>query len=232
MQHLIYNLAEAFNSSVILGLGASFVAGILFSFSPCVYPLIPITLGIVGATQVSSRLKGFYTSLVFVLGICLTYTVLGIIASFFGLLLMKFFINPVTYFALAVIFFLLGLIMADVVKLKLPFFSFDYPKRKGLFSVFLLGLVSGLAVIPCNFPVLGAILSLISMKKNVFYGGGALFIFSLGYGTILIILGTFTSLIKKLPKAGNWLIIIKRILGLVLILVGVYFTLKFINLIR
>ena len=90
-------------------------------------------------------------------------------------------------------------------------------------------MISALTVAPCIFPVLGAILTLISLKGNALYGGTALFLFSLGYGLILIILGTFSSLIRKLPKQGLWLIIIKKSLGVILILVGGYFILKFIG---
>ena len=83
-----------------------------------------------------------------------------------------------------------------------------------------------------NFPVLGAILSLISLKKSVFYGAVCLFIFSLGQGLILIILGTSTALLKKLPRQGKASLAIKKVFALILILVGASFFIKFISLIR
>jgi len=234
MPHLLLELEEIFKASPFLGLGASFLAGILVSFSPCIYPLIPITLGIVGAESASTRLKGFLIGLTFVLGISLVYTILGIISSFFGILLGTFLANPITYLILTIVFFILGFSLLEGIKINIPFFAFNYEcsKNKEFFSIFILGMVSGLAIIPCNFPVLGAILSLISLRKSVIYGGVALFLFAIGYGVILIVLGTFTALIRKLPKQGLWLIITKKVSGLILIAVGVYFLLKFIALIR
>ncbi len=207
----------------------SFLAGFLASFSPCIYPLIPITLGIVGSASEASRSKGFLLSSVFVLGICTIYSILGVISAFFGLLLGTFFINPITTFILAIIFIVLGLSFMGVINLKIPFLSFAHQPdpKKGLLSLFALGIVSGFAMIPCNFPVLFSILNLISSKKNVIYAAVALFIFSLGYGLILIILGTFSSLIRKLPKQGKWLIIIKCFLGLIIIGVGIWYLKQF-----
>lgn len=219
-------------ASSVLGVAVSFLAGILSSLSPCIYPLIPITLGVVGATQATSRVKGFLLSVTFVLGIATTYTALGVIASIFGVLLSKFFINPFTYFTLAVIFALLGLYTLDVIKPNISFFTPSYNSKSGSFSIFILGMASGFALIPCNIPVVGAILSILSLKKNILYGALCLFAFSLGYGSILIILGTFTSLIHKLPKQGLWLIMIKRAIGGLLIITGVYFLIKFINILK
>ncbi|MCD6583884.1 MAG: hypothetical protein J7K71_04295 [Candidatus Omnitrophica bacterium] len=86
-------------------------------------------------------------------------------------------------------------------------------KGGSLFSVFLAGIVSGIAVTSCIFPVVGSILEIISLKRNVLYGVVNLFFFSLGYGVIPLILGTFGSLISKLPKIEDWLIIIKKCLS-------------------
>ncbi len=234
MLHLLLELEEIFKASPFLGLGASFLAGILVSFSPCNYPLIPITLGVVGAETASTRLKGFFISLTFVLGIAFVYTVLGMISSLFGVLLGTIMANPITYLILTIIFFILGLSLLEGIKINIPFFAFNYEcsENKELFSIFILGMVSGLTIIPCNFPVLGAILSVISLKKNVLYGGLSLFLFSLGYGVILKILGIFTALIRKLPKKGHWLIIAKKTSGVILIAVALYSLAKFIMLIR
>ena len=94
-------------------------------------------------------------------------------------------------------------------------------------SLLFMGMLGAFALIPCNFPVLGAILALIAGKRDVVYGAVCFFCFALGYGSILIVLGTFTGLINKLPKQGPWLIIIKKFIGLVLLLVGCYFFYRF-----
>jgi len=234
VDQLLISLEKVFTTSAALGLGASFLAGVLVSFSPCIYPLIPITLGIVGVESASTRLRGFWISLVFILGICFIYTILGVISALVGKLFGAFFINPLTYLVLSLILFSLGFSSLTGFTINIPFFSFNYDssKPKGFFSIFILGLISGLGIIPCSFPVLGAILSLISLRQNVVYGGVALFLFSVGYGALLIVVGTFAGLIRKLPKQGQWLIIVKRISGLLLVTMGMYFFLKFISLIR
>jgi len=229
----LINLGNFFTPSTFLGLGASFLAGILASVSPCILPLIPITLGIVGAVSASTRLRGFLISLSFVLGLSVVYTILGIVSSFFGILLGTLFVNPITYIVLAIIFFLLSAGSLGLIRVNLPLFLGCTYKAKGsLISVFILGMISAFALIPCNFPVLGAILSLISVKQSIVYGALALFLFSLGQGIPLIVLGTFTGLIQKLPKQSLWLIIIKKSLSVILALVGVYFIVRFIQVLR
>ena len=225
----LIELEKLFSSFTLLGLGASFLAGVLVSFSPCVFPLIPITLGIVGVASATSKLRGFFISLVFVLGVAVVYTTLGIISALFGMLWGALFNNPITYLALTIIFFILSASSFGLIRLNMPLsIGCTYKAKGNLISVFVLGMISAFALIPCNFPVLGATLSLISTERNVFYGGLALFLFSFGQGTLLIILGASTTLIQKLPKQSLWFIIIQRCLGLTLAIMGIYFAIKFI----
>ena len=227
------NLGNLFVPFTFLGLGVSFFAGVLASLSPCILPMIPITLGIVGAVSATTKLRGFLISFSFVLGLSVVYTLLGIVSSLFGVLLGRFFVNPITYIILAAIFFLFSAISLGLIRINLPFLSGHTYKVKGsLVSVFILGMLSAFALIPCNLPVLGSILSLISIKQNIIWGAIALFLFSLGQGVLLIVLGTFTGLIQKLPRQGLWLIIIKKSLSVILALVGVYFFVKFIQILR
>lgn len=232
LYHFLHNFENVFNSSPILGLIVSFLAGILVSFSPCIFPLIPITLSIVGATSVSSRLKGFFISLIFVLGIAVTYTILGVLAASLNIFFDKFFINPFVYIFLSLFFLFMGLSLFGLLKMNLFSFTHNYTHKGSIVSIFLLGVISSLGIIPCNFPILGSILTLISLKKDIIYGALALFLFSLGYGMILVILGTFTSLIAKLPKHSRAITVMNRILGCILIFIGLYFLLKFILIVK
>jgi cytochrome c-type biogenesis protein len=220
---LLLKLEDIFNASPGMGLLVSFLAGILAGFSPCVYPLIPITTGVIGAHSVSSKAKGFTLSLIFVLGVAFTYTLLGVLASVLGIFLARFFINPVTYAVLGIVFLVFGFSLFDVIKLNFFASLPGYRYKGGFFSLFILGAVSALAIAPCNFPVLGSILTMIAVKKDVLYGAIALFIFAFGYSFLLLIVGTFTSVIVRLPKHGQWLVTIKRITGFILFLMGGYF---------
>ncbi|MFO8052502.1 MAG: cytochrome c biogenesis protein CcdA [Candidatus Omnitrophota bacterium] len=231
---LLIKLEQLFQSSPLIGLAASFLAGILVSFSPCSYPLIAVTLGIVGTTSLNSRIKSFFLSLLYVSGIVVVYTVLGLVASLTGVLLERLYINPFTYLILTIFFIVLGLAQLDIIKLKIPYFhkTTSLDKEKNKISIFLFGVISGLAIIPCNFPVLGTIFSLISLKQDVVYGLFSLFLFSLGYGIIFLVLGTSTSLIQRLPRYNIWFKIIRLILGGFLVLIGFYFLAKTILLLR
>ncbi|MDD5069105.1 MAG: cytochrome c biogenesis protein CcdA [Candidatus Omnitrophica bacterium] len=235
LHQILSKLEHIFSINPVLGLVVSFLAGVVASFSPCIYPLIPITLGVIGSVKSSthSKGKGFILSCVFVLGISVAYSVLGIVSASLGVFFHTFFIHPITYLLLSLVFLVLGLLAMGVALFRLPWFSVNYlPKKRGLISVFVLGVISGLAVVPCNFPVLGSILSIISLKANLVYGAVALFCFSLGYGLILLILGSFTSLIDKLPKQGPWLLRIRMVFGVALIFMSGYFGLKFIAIVR
>ncbi|MCM8819576.1 MAG: sulfite exporter TauE/SafE family protein [Candidatus Omnitrophica bacterium] len=226
---VLYNLEKIFISSKVLGLGISFIAGFLASLSPCVYPLVPITLSIIGSVTANSKFKSFNISLVYVLGMATIYTILGIFSAIFGIVFNSLFNNTIVYFFLFLVFLILGLSNLEVIPINI-FFSFSGSRnfKRSFVSIFILGMISAFAFIPCNVPVLGAILTLISLRKNIIYSGIALFIFSLGYGIIFIILGTFTSFLKKLPKYGFWSIIVKKFIGIILICIAIYFLLKLI----
>lgn len=227
IEDILIKLQESFLSSSLSGLVISYLAGLAVSFSPCGYPLIPITLGVIGAASTSTRSKGFFLSLAFTLGIALVYTALGVISSLLGIMLSGFFVNPITYLALGVIFFLGAGFYSGLLKFRFAAFrQKTISNKQGLAAVFALGMISALAIIPCNFPVLGSILALIASKQNLIYAALCLFLFSIGYGTLFIILGTFSSLIRRLPKQGFWLIIVKSILVVIFILIGIYFILK------
>ena len=211
-------------SHSVWGIFASFIAGVVASFSPCIYPLIPVTLGIMGAYSIRSKKKAFLASFIFVLGIAIVYTLLGIISASFGVFLG---VNPVSYIVIGLVLLILGLSMWKLIKIPFMRISFLCEKKQ---SLLVTGMIAGLAGIPCIFPIMGTILSMISLQKNIIYGGCALFSFSIGYGLLLMILGTCASLISKLPKSGIWLIIIERCIGGLLIFSGSYFLVKAVQL--
>jgi thiol:disulfide interchange protein DsbD len=209
-----------------LGMCAAFLAGIVASFSPCIYPLIPVTLGIIGAYSVSSKGKGFLLSLIFVLGIASVYTALGIISASLGIFFGQITAHPISYAVVGTLLLLFGLSQFEIIRIPFLVPQLTHKSKKSYLSVFFSGMVSGIVALSCILPVLGTILSIIALKKNVFYGAFSLFFFALGYGVILLVLGTFTSLISKLPKTGGWLIIIKRCVGIILISTSIYFFIK------
>lgn len=207
---------------------AVYIGGVLASFTPCVYPVIPITVAYIGSQSSGSKMKGFLLSIVYVLGTSITYTVLGSVAALSGQLFGQFQANPWTYFTVANICILLGLSMLDVFTLSLPSFlgTSRSSTRKGFAGSFLLGAASGLILGPCTVPILGVLLGYVASKENVVYGTSLLFVFAFGMGTLLIILGTFTGLLTSLPRAGQWMVKIQKAFGWALLVLGEYFLIK------
>lgn len=202
----------------------AFLGGIGISLTPCVYPLIPITIGYIAVSAAGSRLKGFLLSLVYVTGVAVTYSILGLLASLTGTIFGRISSSPITFSLVGVIIILFGLSMWDLFIIPLPkFIKLPALKKQNYFSTFLLGLSSGLIASPCLTPVLGSILAYLTIKKNLLYGITLLFCFAYGMGFLLIIFGTFSALLVNLPKSGKWMLYIKKIFSFILIAVGIYF---------
>lgn len=201
----------------------AFLGGVMISFTPCVYPLIPVSVSYISAKS-SSRFKGFILSLIYVTGIAFTYSILGLIASLTGRLFGNISSHPITYLAVGAIIAVFGFSMLDLfnlpfnAKINLPIF-----KEKNYFSILLLGITSGLIVSPCLTPVLGSILSYLATRKNIVYGMSLLVVFAYGMGLVFILSGTFGSILVNLPKSGKWMVYIKRAAGILLVAMGIYF---------
>ncbi len=202
----------------------AFLSGIGISLTPCVYPLIPVTVGYIGVKSAGSKMKGFSLSLIYVTGIAITYSVLGLIASLSGQFFGKISAHPLTIIFAGIVIFFFGLSMLDLFSINLPrIIKLPVQNKQGYFSVFLLGIISGLIIGPCVTPFLGAILVYLAEKKNIFYGMSVLLTFAYGMGFILIVCGTFSSLLMGLPKSGKWMLYIKKIFAVILLAIGVYF---------
>ncbi len=228
IQTLLNNIQQTIQTNPPLAFVGVFVAGVIVSFTPCVYPVIPLTLGFIGARSAGSKGKGFLLSLAYVLGMALMYAMLGIFASLSGKLFGQIGSHPMTYFIVANVCLLLGLSMLDV--FQIPQISFAGPSaaknRGGYLGAFIVGLFSGLIVGPCTAPVLAVVLVYVGSKHNLIYGFALLFVFGYGVGFLMILLGTFTGLLASIPKSGQWLERIKKLFGWVLIFAAEYLLIK------
>lgn len=213
----------------LLDLLVVFIAGVLVSFTPCVYPVMPLTVScIAGANVRGSRLRSFILSLIFVLGMALTYCTLAMVAALTGKIFGQFQNQPFMYGIIAGLLCIFSLVMFDVIKLPQLGFHVQVNKDRPrtMMSVFLLGAASGLVVGPCTAPVLGTLLIYISTKANLFYGTLLMFLFSYGVGFSLILVGTFSGMISTLPRSGVWMVRIKQVCGLIILGIAVVFFLK------
>lgn len=202
------------------------LAGILTSLSPCVYPLIPITLSIMGTRRHESHVQGFLVALSYVLGMSLVYCALGATFASVGLVLGSFMQHPAMVLVIASLFLLMALSMFGVFDVVLPEHLLTRLSKiggQGIKGAFLMGMVAGLLAAPCTGPVLGFILTLIANERNILQGTSLMLAFSLGMGTPFLFLGTFFSALARLPKSGPWMNNIKYIFGATILGTAIYY---------
>ena len=211
---------------------AFFLAGLGLSFTACMYPLIPIVSSIVVGDKAASKGRAFALSMVYVQGLALTYTLVGVIAGLTGALLTVWLQQPWVVLAAAALMVVLALSMFGLFSIQLPaavqsYFQNQSNKLSGgkIASVFVMGMLSALIVGPCVAPPLAFALGYIGQTGDAALGGLALYALALGTGLPLIIIGTFGGHI--LPKAGAWMNGIKYAFGFILLAVAVYLATPF-----
>jgi thiol:disulfide interchange protein DsbD len=202
-----------------------FIGGILTSFTPCVYPMIPITISFIGG-QAKSRLGGFFLSLFFVLGIAIMYSVLGVVAASTGALFGSAMQSTPVLIAVSAVFFAMGASMLGVFDLTLPSSmqtKLQAGPRSGVIGAIFMGMVTGIVASPCVGPVLVVLLTEIAKMGSIVLGFLYLFTFALGLGLLFLVIGTFAGAIAALPQAGGWMDTVKHLFGVVLIAMGIFY---------
>jgi cytochrome c-type biogenesis protein len=202
---------------------AVFVAGLVSAASPCVLAAIPLIIGYVGGYSEGNKKKAALYSLVFILGLSLTFTLLGAAASLMGGFLG--FLGRWLYIGLAVIAVVMGLHLMGVLSLVLPFQKTRMVKSKGLWGAFLLGLLTGTVSSPCATPVLAVILAYVSTQGDILYGGSLLFAYAVGHCALIFIAGLsigFTESIVSSKGIKNFSLYSKRVSGALLAVAGLY----------
>jgi thiol:disulfide interchange protein DsbD len=203
-----------------------FGGGILTSFTPCVYPLIPITISLFGAREASSRGKAFLLSATYVLGIATMYSALGVLAAATGAVFGQVMTNPWVVSAVALVFVVFGASMLGAFEIQLPAGIQNRISRaggKGFLGAFTMGLFGGIIAAPCTGPALGAVLAYVATTQNLWLGFWLLFTFAWGLGLLFLVLGTFSGLASRLPKSGAWMNGVKSFFAIVLFAFALYF---------
>ncbi len=200
-----------------LAFAAAFAGGVLTSLTPCVYPLIPITVSIFGARQAGSRRHAVALSALYVLGIAVTYSALGLAAALGGQAFGSVMQNP---WAIG----LVALVLAAMAASMLGAFDLALPPAlqarlsgvggAGFAGSFAMGLVSGIIAAPCTGPVLAAALAFVAAKGSVAFGVGIMFAYALGMGLLFFAIGAFS---VSLPKSGPWMETVKSLFGVALL---------------
>jgi thiol:disulfide interchange protein DsbD len=205
-------------NSLAIGLLFVFLAGIFTSFTPCIFPMIPITLAVLGNhANERSRLQNFITSCVYVLGIATTYSVLGLVAAESGSVFGASLGSPLVLSVVCVIFLAMSLSMYGLYEFQVPAFIRNglgnSKQQKNLGGAYLTGMFAGIVASPCVGPVLVAILTYVASTQNRVTGFLYLFFYALGLGLIFIVLGLSNQFSKFLPRSGGWMNSMKFILG-------------------
>lgn len=207
-----------------------FAAGVLTSFTPCVYPMIPVTVTYIGGAAAGDRRRAISLSLVYVLGMALIYTALGIITALLGKTFGRFTYNPWIYGSVGTLIVVFGVTMLDWISIPVPGFftgvQAEGARRGGHSGALLMGLAAGFVAAPCTAPVLGLLLVYVARTRDILWGGTLLMIFALGLGLLLMLLGIFSGLLSSLPRAGVWMDWIKKAFGYGMLVVGGWFLYK------
>jgi len=225
------HISNQLSSSPITALPILFIAGVLTSLAPCIYPMIPITAAIVGGSAVGNapraRTRTVLLTFTYVLGLALAYASLGLFAGLTGTLFGGVSTNPWLYFAMANLLIIAALAMLDVIPVRVPSWLLTRAVTAGeggsLYGVFVMGAASGLVAAPCSAPVMAAVLTWVSATKSGVLGFIYLFVFSLGMCTLLVVVGLFSGTLARLPRAGAWMVWIKRLFALIMLAVAEYY---------
>lgn len=221
-------LTDSLNRHPLGALVALFGAGVLTSLSPCVYPMIPITAGLItGSTRAGARRRRVVgLTLSYVLGLAFLYATLGLVAGLTGTLFGVVSANPWAEFAVGNLLVVFALALLGVFPMNAPhrlaawaggLAGGSYP------AAFVLGASSGVVAAPCTAPAFAAVLTWVAATHSGMLGFLYLFVFSLGMTALLVVVGLFSGTLTALPKPGPWMVWIKRAAAAVLLLMAEYY---------
>jgi thiol:disulfide interchange protein DsbD len=216
-------------------LPALFGAGLLTSLTPCVYPMIPITAGILGGAGAAAgdrprdRRRTIVLSLTYAVGLALVYALLGTIAGATGSLFGTISSSPWAYLLIANLLIVFALSMLGVFEIRVPqrFLAWTGGLSSQSYGgVFLMGATSGLVAAPCGAPVFAAVLTFVATTRSAWLGFVYLFVFSLGMSVLLVAIGAVSGLAASLPRSGAWMVWIKRGAGIILLGMAQYYLIQ------
>lgn len=224
----VASLTDALQHRPLVAAATLFGAGVLTSLTPCIYPMIPITAGVIagGSAGTPSRLRTLALTLTYAAGLALLYALLGLAAGLSGTLFGTVSSNPWARFAIGNLLLLFALALLDVIPVAAPgrlaawaggLTGGSYP------AVFLLGATSGVVAAPCGAPAFAAVLTWVAATKSGVLGFVYLFVFSLGMTAILVLVGLFSGALTALPRSGRWMAWIKKGAGVVLLGMAEYY---------
>lgn len=223
MDSILANISSVINNAPGLAYILIFFGGILSASSPCVLAIIPLVIGFVGGYSEGNKKKALLYSLTFALGLSITFTILGAIASLLGRLFGD--VGKLWYYLAAGVALVMGLYLVGAIKIPLPKTVELKTKHKGILGAFLLGLLFGMVSSPCATPVLAVILAFVATKAKIIYGISLLFAYAIGHCALIILAGVSTGFVESFAQSRgitNFSNITKKVSGLLIIFAGFY----------
>ncbi|MDR3665316.1 MAG: cytochrome c biogenesis protein CcdA [Ignavibacteriaceae bacterium] len=212
-------------SGLVLSLIFVFIGGLALNLTPCVYPLIPITIGYFGGQSEGKTSRLVMMGVLFVVGLAITYSVIGVVTALSGSIFGALLQNTYVILFIALIFLVLSLSMFGVYEFKLPDALVNKAggAKSGLFGAFFMGLTMGIVAAPCIGPFVLGLVTYVAAKGDPWFGFILFFDLAVGLGVPYLLLAIFSGKIKKLPRAGEWMEAVKHIFGFLLIGMAIYF---------
>jgi len=224
-------LSESLTASPLLALATLFGAGLLTSLTPCVYPMIPITVSVISGTakEDQSKWRTLSLTLTYVTGMALLYATLGLVAGLSGTLFGSISASPWALLAIGNLLLLFALVMFDVLPVPVPRGLMEWAGRQegGSYgAVFLLGASSGVVAAPCGAPAFAVVLTWVAATQAGLMGFVYLFVFSMGMTALLVVVGLFSGALAALPSSGKWMVWMKRAAAVIMLGVAQYYFVK------
>jgi len=231
--HLSQTLQGQLESGSVGAIFVVFAAGLLTSFTPCVYPMIPVTVTFIGTAASGSRKRAITLSMMYGLGLAVLYSALGIVAALvgktFGTISQNLWVNA----GVALVLGVFAAAMLGWINIPVPGFAGKVQsggvKKGGHLGAFAVGIAAGFVAAPCTAPVLGFLLAYVAQTRDVAWGGLLLFVFALGLSFLLMLLGIFSGMLTNLPKAGRWMNTVKLVFAVGMFAVALWFLWKAIS---
>ncbi len=212
----------------LIAFAVVFLGGLALNLTPCVYPMIAITVSYFGGQSERKMTGAFAHALTYFLGIVLTYSALGLAAALTGGLFGALLQSRAVLIGVAVLLVALALSMIGCYEIRPPQFLMQkatgLSSKAGYVGVFFLGAMVGIIAAPCIAPILVALLAYVGQRADPWLGWWVFFTLAAGLGIPYVLLGTFSGLLTRLPKSGTWMVWVKRVFGLALIAVAVWIT--------
>ncbi|OEJ14651.1 thiol:disulfide interchange protein [Brachyspira hampsonii] len=223
------------SNNIFITLILIFAAGLASVLLPCTYPLLSITVSILGTTtnNKNNKKSSVLASLLFALGVITTYTLLGTVVSIAGFAFHKTILfgsigyNPIVLTILVLLFLYFTFSMAGFYEIKAPSFlqsakTNAYSKKnQSLFHKYIMGLLAGIVATPCAAPIIAVILEIGFL--NPVFATLYMAVYALGFASVLFVLGTFASILTKMPKAGTWMVYVKYIFTFLMMIISFYY---------